>query len=66
MENWYLLYDSTSQDGWGHPKYVSRTLDKKVALKHFDNCKKNPYSIGKVVIITDATERVVWSREELL
>ena len=41
-------------------------LDKNVALKHFDKCKNNPYSIGKVVIITDTTECVVWSREELL
>ena len=66
MENWYLLYDGESVDGYGHPKYLTRTLDKKIALKHFDKCKKNPYNIGKVVIITDTTERVVWSREVLL
>lgn len=66
MENWYLLYDGESQDGWGHPKYLTRTLEKKVALKHFDKCKRNPYSIGKVKVITDTSEHVVWSRKELL
>ena len=35
MDNWYLLFDGTSTDGRGQPKYVGRTLSKKNAKKAF-------------------------------
>jgi hypothetical protein len=53
METWYLLYDGHSEDGSGQGHYAQRTTDKTVARKHYEKCKKNPYSTGKVVIVTD-------------
>lgn len=52
-EVWYLLYGGQSPDGRGEPKYTGRTLDKKVALAHFNKVKKSAFSIGKVVICND-------------
>lgn len=66
MEAWYLLYGGESVDGCGRAEYVARTLDKKVALKHFDKINKNPYSTGKVVVVTDSTLYHVFHREDLL
>lgn len=65
MENWYLLYDGESVDGWGKPTYLTRTTDKKVALEHYKKCKKNPYSIGQVVIVTDTKEYMVFRESTL-
>ena len=67
-ETWFLLYDGTSEDGtWGHPHYCGRTRDKEVAKYHYDKCKDNPYSNGKVVAITNSKEIHInwetdWSR----
>lgn len=65
MENWYLLYDGESVDGWGKPDYLTRTTDKKVALEHYKKSKKNPYSIGKAVVVTDNKHYVVFSESDL-
>jgi hypothetical protein len=55
METWFLLFSGQSADGNGQPKYIGRTLDKKIALKHYKQCKKNPYSTGCVKIVTDTS-----------
>lgn len=65
-EVWYLLFSGESIDGYGHPKYSGRTLFKEEALKFFDKCKNNPYSIGNVIIVTDDKFKTVFNREELL
>jgi len=53
METWYLLFDGDSPDGMGSPDYIGRTLDKDKAQAHHDKCRENPYSTGKVVVVTD-------------
>lgn len=65
-EDWYLLFSGESIDGYGHPKYSGRTLFKEEALKFFDKCKNNPYSIGNVTIVTDDKFKTVFNREGLL
>lgn len=50
---WFVLYDGTSTDGRGQPKYSGRTLDVNQALKHLEKCAANPYSIGKVKVFTE-------------
>lgn len=52
-ETWYLLFGGTSVDGMGQGKYIGRTTDKEVAHRHYQACVDNPYSIGKVIIVTD-------------
>lgn len=50
----YLLYNGISCDGTGNPVYIGRTQSIQEAEEHFKKCKKNPYSIGKVEIVTDS------------
>jgi hypothetical protein len=57
MGPWYLLLDGTSEDGMGSPRYKERTLEPAVARMHLRRCRKDPYNVGKVVVITD-TEAV--------
>jgi hypothetical protein len=56
-EKWYLLFDGESPDGRGPGTYLKRTTSEKEAVKHKDKCKKNPYSVGYVMEITDTTLR---------
>ena len=51
----YLLFDGSSCDGRGEPKYSGRTYSKEEAIKHYQDCKNNPYSFGKVMILTEST-----------
>lgn len=53
MGVWYLLFDGSSPDGRGEPEFIGRTLHKEVAKKHFEKVDGNPYSTGKVMIVTD-------------
>ena len=53
MSLWYLLFDGSSPDGRGEPKYTGRTTHKAVAKKHFKKVDSNPYSIGRVMIASD-------------
>ena len=53
---WFIIYDGSSPDGRGFPQYHGRTKDAKLALKHFKKCNDNPYSTGKVRIVTDREE----------
>ena len=58
-ETLYLLFDGTSEDGRGDGTYCGRTTDKSVARKHYDECESNPYSVGKVIAVTDTTHEEV-------
>lgn len=63
-ETWYLLYGGESEDGMGNGKYYARTTDKNVAKQHWDKVKRNPYSVGKVVAVTDTKEkRIIYDYE---
>ena len=61
---WFLLFDGSSVDGRGFPRYIGRTIDKYAARLHYDNVKNNPYSIGKVEIITDNSHTVATSKTD--
>ena len=64
METWFLLYGGNSSDGRGQGVYCGRTIDKHRAKKHYDSCKDNPYSTGKVVIVSDRNEEMAgWQTE---
>lgn len=52
-ETWYMLYGGSSSDGMGQGVYVGRTTDIKVAKRHHEKHRKNPYSTGGVDIVTD-------------
>lgn len=54
-EVWYILFGGTSEDGRGRGTYIGRTTDKTVAKKHYEHCRKDPYSTGRVVIYTDTS-----------
>lgn len=58
-QTWYLLFGGSSVDGRGTGEYVGRTTDKKAAQKHWQKCKKNPCSVGGVVIVTDTKRTYV-------
>lgn len=57
MSLWYLLFDGSSPDGRGEPKYVGRTTHKEEAKKHFNKVESSPYSTGKVMIANDFAYR---------
>lgn len=50
---WFVLYDGTSYNGIGEGTFMCRTKDKELAKQHYIHCTNNPYSTGKVMIITD-------------
>ena len=52
-ETWFLLFAGESEDGLGSGKYVGRTTDAKVAEAHFRKIQDNPYSTGRVNIVTE-------------
>jgi hypothetical protein len=56
-ETWYLLFAGTTADGMGDANYSGRTTDKSIAKKHWDECRSNPYSVGKVIAVTDIKHR---------
>jgi len=53
---WYLLYDGCSADGRGEGRYCGRTETLAEAVAHLEEVKANPYSTGKVIMITDKEE----------
>lgn len=55
-ENWYILYGGTSADGLGPSKFIGRTTDRDIAMEHYLAIRNDPYSTGKVVIITNDRE----------
>ena len=54
-----------SQDKGSIVVFILMIKDKKVAKAHFNKCKKNPYSIGEVRIMTDKTFHTVMSVKDL-
>jgi len=53
MGLWYLLFEGSSPDGRGEPKYVGRTKHQAQAYKCFKKVNNSPYSTGKVMIAND-------------
>lgn len=47
----YLLYEGQSEDGRGKGRFYKATKDTKVALAHYKEVKKNPYSVGSVWVL---------------
>ena len=56
---WYLLYDGSSPDGRGTPRYIGRTRNKLVAKKHYKDISKDPYSTGGVEYVTKTEKHQV-------
>ena len=54
---WDLLFGGSSQDGRGTGTYFGRTTDQNAAREHYDSLVTNPFSIGRVEVVTD--ERIV-------
>lgn len=52
-ETWFVLFDGSSEDGRGGGRYCGRTTNKEIARKHYEKFAKNPYSCGKVFIVTN-------------
>lgn len=54
---WFLLYGGFSEDGrsngCGPGTYLGRTICKTEAQAHEKKCRKDPYCIGGVEVITD-------------
>lgn len=68
METWFLLFDGSSPDGRGQPDFAGRTTDKAKAKKHYEACRKNPYSVGQVIIVTDHSHKMAdaWTNWDVL
>lgn len=49
----FILYDGTSVDGRGTGNFLKATESKEEALVHYKNIKLDPYSIGKVQVLTE-------------
>jgi hypothetical protein len=62
-EVWYLLFGGTSDDGAGPGKYIGRTTDYEEAREHYEECKRNPYSVGYVMIVTDTRYDRAWDQD---
>jgi hypothetical protein len=62
-EVWYLLFGGTSDDGAGDGKYIGRTTDYEEAREHYEECERNPYSVGKVIIVTDTRHCRAFSQD---
>lgn len=60
LPTWYLLYGGESEDGMGPGRYIGRTTDCDVAKSHSQSIKKNPYSTGYVLVVTDTETRRMW------
>lgn len=54
MKTWFLLYGGQSEDGMGPSEYLGRTTDPDTAQKFYEAIKSNPYSTGRVLIVTDS------------
>jgi hypothetical protein len=59
----FLLYDGTSVDGRGSGTYCGCTTNKVVAKRHWDKCKKNPYSTGRVLALTATEQQYIYSEK---
>ena len=64
MDPWFILYDGTSPDGRGSPQFCGRTTDPIEARKHFLKCDSDPYSTGRVRIVTDREEGIAWRLDD--
>lgn len=59
-QNWFLLFDGSSEDGRGPGSYKSRTTSADTALTFYrKNIKGNSYSTGKVIMVTDTHQHLM-------
>lgn len=62
----FLLYSGTSVDGYGASKFLKATESKEEAFEHYKNIKFDPYSTGKVQVLTeDSFNRVFTEAQEI-
>lgn len=62
----FLLYGGESVDGYGASKFLKATESKEEAFEHYKNIKFDPYSIGKVRVLTeDSFNRVFTEVQEI-
>ena len=60
----FVLYGGTSCDGMGPAEYIGPTLDTAAAYKHWIECKNDPYSVGRVVVLTKKFEKtLIWQND---
>lgn len=65
-EVWFLLEGGSSPDGRGPGRYEGRTTKVVDAVKHYKKVKKNPYSTGRVIVITDTKHTMIHQIEDFL
>lgn len=65
--DWYLLYNGTSEDGRGVPKYAGRTSNPYEALSFYRTQikKAGPYAIGQIKRFTDTGEDFNLNEDDL-
>lgn len=62
----YLLYSGESCDGAGQGYFLRATESKEDAAEYYRSIKFNPYSIGKVVVLTENfMQTVCFDAEEI-
>tara|TARA_R110000764_G_scaffold237197_1_gene333160 strand:+ start:304 stop:507 length:204 start_codon:yes stop_codon:yes gene_type:complete len=59
MEDIYLLFEGTSEDGRGFPAFQKRTTSAQEAKAHYEKCDGNVYSNGKVMILKETSFEAV-------
>lgn len=59
---WYKLYGGTSEDGRGAAKYIRKTQDIQVALRHVKKCEEQWGSLGYVEKVTGGCSKT-WTGE---
>ena len=59
----FLLYEGTSTDGRGFPKFKCRTYSVIQAFNHWKKTQKSQYDIGQVKMITDV-EQIISTAEQ--
>lgn len=52
---WFLLFGGSSADGLGPGVFVGRTTVPAEAERHYRMVRRDPYSTGYVVIVSDAS-----------
>lgn len=62
----FILYDGESEDGVGKGTFLKATEDVNEAYDHYRKVKKNPYSTGSVVYLTDIEMYRIFSEADEL
>lgn len=63
---WYLLFRGQSEDGKGQPHYYTRTTNYNEVLDFYNAyIKHNPYSISKIMVVTDTKYQTLYIEDNL-